>query len=234
MDKKFKILIIDDDADWAESCSDKINDKTDSIDMDVIYSVLSADPLLKSLLHAHPGLRLPVAWDPFELTVRAIIGQQISVKAATTIAGRIADRFGVRMHPEKGTLPDRLFPPAEVLAHADLRSVGLTSKRAEWISALAKRVAEGTLRLNPCGHPDNFAASMARLQGIGPWTAQYIAMRGIGEPDAFPDADLGIKKALENAIPTRGTIGRRRMLKRTDAWRPWRAYATMYLWHSRH
>jgi 3-methyladenine DNA glycosylase/8-oxoguanine DNA glycosylase len=78
----------------------------------------------------------------------------------------------------------------------------------------------------------NFTASLLNLQGIGPWTAQYIAMRGIGEPDAFPDADLGIRKALENETPTRCNIGRKFILKRADIWRPWRAYVAMYLWHS--
>jgi AraC family transcriptional regulator of adaptative response / DNA-3-methyladenine glycosylase II len=202
--------------------------------MDVIYAILSSDPLIKPLLDAHPGLRLPVAWDPFELAVRAILGQQISVKAASTIASRIADRFGVPVHPEKSTLPDRLFPPADVLANADLEKVGLTRKRAESVSMLAKRVADGALQLNACSHLGNFVASLIRLQGIGPWTAQYIAMRGLGEPDAFPDTDLGVKKALEYGFPKGGNISKQTILKRADAWRPWRAYVTMYLWHSRH
>jgi AraC family transcriptional regulator of adaptative response / DNA-3-methyladenine glycosylase II len=193
---------------------------------------LNADPKqiaahLGPLAAAYPGLRLPVAFDGFEMGVRAILGQQVSVKAATTLAGRVAARFGEPIQTPFAALT-HLFPSPEKLAEAegaDLIALGIVTARAEAIRALAREVASGRLHLEP-GH--DMEAAVARLQtlpGIGAWTAHYLAMRALGWPDAFPHTDLGIRKALDNAPP-------RRVLELAESWRPWRAYAAMHLWKS--
>lgn len=194
------------------------------VNHDAVRADLSRDPFLARLLAAAPGLRLPGAWDPFELTVRAVLGQQISVKAATTLAGRLASRFGEHLNGAPAGV-DYLFPTAERLAGADLGGIGLTGKRALTLNRLAQAVAEdpGLLRIDST--PEAFSERLQQLPGIGPWTASYIAMRALSEPDAFPAADLGLLKAtgLERAADVRA---------RAEAWRPWRAYAAIHLWHS--
>ena len=200
-------------------------------DPDAIGTALSRDAQLQPLVKAHPGLRLPKAWDPFELAVRAVLGQQISVKAAGTIAGRIVRRFGPVLPVPSPGMPDRLFPGAEILAAADLGTVGLTRKRAGYLAHLATVVADGTLRLQTDLALSEFVHMLTQQPGIGPWTAQYIAMRGLGMADAFPDGDLGVVKALSRGKirPDRNTIR-----QRAEAWRPFRAYAVMYLWQGGH
>ena len=182
---------------------------------------LGPDPELGGRIRDEPGLRVPGCWSGFELTIRAILGQQITVKGATTLAGRIAKSFG---RPFAG--PDGLthiFPTPEVLADARLTSVGLTEKRAETIRALARAVCDGRIRFEGVNDSDAFLARLLEIQGIGTWTAQYVAMRALGEPDAFPTGDLGLLRAL-------GLTTSRELEKRAEAWRPWRAYASMYLW----
>jgi len=168
---------------------------------------LQVDARLKPVLRAHPGLRVPGCWDGFEMAVRAILGQQVSVKGASTMAGRVAAEFGV---PSPEGL---LFPAAKKLAVADLTRVGVTRQRAASIRDLAQAVVSGEIRFDGAIDPEEFQRRITRIKGIGAWTAQYIAMR-LGEPDAFPAADLYLRRAGGDS----------------ELWRPWRAYAAMYIW----
>ena len=187
---------------------------------------LSADALLAPLVAARPGLRVPGAWDPFELAVRAIVGQQVSVAAATTVTGRIAGRFGKALAVGDGTLRC-LFPTPDRLADADVAAAGMPGKRGNTIAGFARAVAAGEVELDGALGLDALVARLCALPGIGPWTANYIAMRGLGEADAFPIGDLGLVRALE----ARGeAVSDKDIARRAEAWRPWRAYATMHLW----
>ena len=180
------------------------------------------------MLKRYPGTRRPGAWDPFEFAIRAVLGQQISVKAATTLAGRIAERFGPAIDQE-GDEIGRFFPTAAEMAGADLSGLGLTRKRAETLETLIGAVADGSLSLEVGSDLDGFVDDLCRLPGIGPWTAHYIAMRGLSEPDAFPESDLGIIKALS---PDGARLSPSRLRDMAEPWRPWRAYAAMLLWQS--
>lgn len=178
-----------------------------------------------------PGLRVPGAWDAFELAVRAILGQQVTVRGATTLAGRLVQRFGIAIRPTDGLgrfdgLTHR-FPPPEGLADADLTVIGIPRARAETIRALAVAVCTGSLILDAANGLEDAVNRLRAIPGIGEWTAQYIAMRAYGEPDAFPAGDLGLRHALANGS---GTVSAAELARRAEAWRPWRAYAAMYLW----
>jgi AraC family transcriptional regulator of adaptative response / DNA-3-methyladenine glycosylase II len=185
-----------------------------------IGAVLGADELLAPLVAARPGLRVPGAYDGFELAVRAVLGQQVSVPAARTLAGRLAERFGTRLEGTDGS-PSLLFPGPADLAEADLSGVGLTTARQATLRALAAAVAAGSLALDHGADPAETAARLGELPGIGPWTISYVQMRAVGDPDAFPAADLGLRRAL-------GALGG--TAARADRWRPWRAYAAVHLW----
>lgn len=196
-------------------------------DSEQIRSHLEADRLLKEVLDSNPGVRLPGAWDPFEYTLRAILGQQISVAAATTIAGRVASRYG-----ESFIGPDEekwlLFPTPEQLREADFSDIGITRTRAKTLQHFVAATLNGAIDFDA---PDleSFCAQMTALPGIGDWTAHYTAMRGLSMPDAFPASDLGILIALgdgeKKATP-------KQALARAESWRPWRAYAALLLWQS--
>jgi AraC family transcriptional regulator of adaptative response / DNA-3-methyladenine glycosylase II len=189
-------------------------------DWAAIVQNLRTDPLLAARVEAHPGLRVPGCWNGFELAVRAILGQQVSVKGATTLAGRLAKTFG---QPFSAGAITHLFPQPEVLADANLAGIGLTTARAETIRALARSVCQGKINFEGIVDSDAFLAQLCEVPGIGKWTAQYVAMRALGEPDAFPSTDLGLLHAM-------GTESSRELEKRAEAWRPWRAYAALYLW----
>jgi AraC family transcriptional regulator, regulatory protein of adaptative response / DNA-3-methyladenine glycosylase II len=193
-----------------------------SADWHAIAARLRIDPALVAQVEAVPGLRVPGCWNGFELATRAILGQQITVKGATALAGRIVETFG-RPFSATGGLT-HLFPPPEVLADAKLTSVGLTTARAETIRALARAVCDGRISFERITESDAFLARLSGIPGIGQWTAQYVAMRALGEPDAFPSGDLGLLRALELKSV-------RELERRAEAWRPWRAYAAMYLWN---
>ncbi len=190
-------------------------------DWGAIVQSLRSDPTLASSVEADPGLRVPGCWNGFELAVRAILGQQITVKGATAMAGRMANSFGEPFFGASGLT--RLFPPAEVLADAKLGDIGLTGARAETIRALARAVCGGKINFEGVVDSDAFLNRLCQIPGVGKWTAQYVAMRALGEPDAFPSGDLGLLRAA--ALPNA-----RELERRAEAWRPWRAYATMYLW----
>ena len=188
---------------------------------------LRRDPLLRPMVRARPGLRVPGAFDSFEMAVRAVLGQQISVRAATTLSGRLAARFG-RPAPSSQAGPTLVFPPAEVLADAsvaDLRRLGLPEKRALTIVQLARAVAQRRVDLLDRSAPERVLAELRALPGIGAWTAQYLAMRALHWPDAFPAGDLAVRRALDVA-------SERSAERRAERWRPWRAYAVMHLWSS--
>jgi AraC family transcriptional regulator of adaptative response / DNA-3-methyladenine glycosylase II len=186
------------------------------------------DGLLAPLVRGRPGLRVPGTWDPFELSVRAVLGQQISVRAATTLAGRLVKTYGRPIETSDGGLT-HLFPRPQALAHADLRAIGATGSQERAIRALSGAVATGELALDASRGLEDFVQRFCALPGVGPWTAHYVAMRGLREPDAFPADDLRIRRAL-------GDRGRpmsvSALTKLSEHWRPWRAYAAMYLWMS--
>jgi AraC family transcriptional regulator, regulatory protein of adaptative response / DNA-3-methyladenine glycosylase II len=193
-----------------------------------IAESLRTDPGLRPLVARRPGLRLPGAWDGFETAVRAVIGQQVSVAAARTLAARLAARFGARL-PEALAVHGfaHLFPTPEVLADADLAGLGLTRDRARTIRHVARAVVERRVDFRRERTLDDIVARWTALPGIGPWTAQYLAMRAMNHPDAFPAEDLVLRKALtEGGTP----LTTRALRVRAEAWRPWRAYAVIHLW----
>lgn len=196
-------------------------------DLTAIRSELVRDAFLRPAILAHPGLRLPGAWDPFEFTVRAILGQQISIKAATTLAGRLATQCGAKCGSGYPEGLRYFFPTAEQVRNADLSVLGITSKRQATILGFAASITEQKVSLACDQKLDDFVHALIALPGIGPWTAHYVAMRALKMSDAFPDSDLGVRKALINngRLPTP-----KQAIRRAESWRPWRAYATLYLW----
>ena len=195
-----------------------------------IASHLRRDPRLAPLVRARPGLRIPGAWDGFELAVRAILGQQVSVKGATTLAGRLVQAYGEPLVLDTREAEDEslrfLFPEPEALAGADLTALGLPRSRAAAISCLASAVARKELVLDAVGDLEETLRRLRALPGVGDWTAQYIAMRALREPDAFPATDLGLRRALaEDGEPASAN----EVARRAESWRPWRAYAAIHL-----
>jgi AraC family transcriptional regulator of adaptative response / DNA-3-methyladenine glycosylase II len=193
-----------------------------------IHQTLKQDPLLAERIRNSPGLRLPGSWDPFETAVRAVVGQQISVKGAVTQLGRIACLVGVPYDGIERPHLTRLFPNAAELMAADMAGIGMPQKRKETLRQIAGQIVSGSLQLETVGEYAHFVDTMKAVPGIGDWTVNYVAMRALGEPDAFPASDLGIMKALQVGS-TRPTA--RQVTARAEAWRPWRAYAAVYLWH---
>jgi AraC family transcriptional regulator of adaptative response / DNA-3-methyladenine glycosylase II len=193
---------------------------------------LACDPApvalaLGPLAARHPGLRVPGTFDGFELAVRAIVGQQVSVRGARTVLGRLVSAFGTPQVPAEGALT-HLFPAAAALAAApvtELARVGLTGSRARAIIALAQATATGALVLEPEADVDATVARLLELPGVGAWTAQYIAMRALRWPDAFPAGDLVVRRMLGAPRPAQA-------LEKARQWQPWRAYAVMHLWRS--
>ena len=195
------------------------------IDMDEPNGCLAGDPTIGPLVHARPGLRPPGTWDPFENAVRAIIGQQVTIAGATTIAGRLVQQLGTPV-PGLGQLGlTHTFPSAETIAGADLSELGLTPARAQSIRAFAQAVLDDSVRLDRSVELDQLIASITAIPGLGPWTAHYIALR-LGEPDAFPATDLGLRQAFSQLRPrTTATLA-----QLAEHWRPWRAFAATHLW----
>ena len=182
-----------------------------------VDAVLGADPLLALSVGRRPGLRVPGAVDGFELVVRAVLGQQVSVAAARTFAGRFTQRCGTALEVPRGSLTHS-FPTSAQVAASDLSGLGLTSARVATLRAVAEAVGNG-LSLEPTADRDSARAALLALPGIGPWTADYVAMRALGDPDAFPADDLVLRKVLGKSAAAVA-----------EAWRPWRAYAAMHVW----
>jgi AraC family transcriptional regulator, regulatory protein of adaptative response / DNA-3-methyladenine glycosylase II len=185
-------------------------------DLDEPAAQLAADPDIGPLLRMRPGLRPPGAWDPFEAGVRVILGQQIAITAASTIAGRLVERLGTPVEGLRALGLTHTFPSAATLADARLEGLGMPGARQETIRAFARAVSDDAVRLDGSVGLDELVASLTAVQGLGPWTANTLALR-LGEPDAFPASDLGLRRALD--APTVA-----------DRWRPWRALAAMHLW----
>jgi AraC family transcriptional regulator of adaptative response / DNA-3-methyladenine glycosylase II len=179
---------------------------------------LMKDPGLAPIISSFPGLRIPGGWDNFEIAVRTVIGQQISIRAANTITRRLVQRYGTPVNNSFIPGITHVFPTARALASADLTGLGIPGKRAGTISALASKVANEEIVLEGIVQLEPVKTGLMQIPGIGPWTVEYIAMRALREPDAFPAADLALKRELQE------------MDLRPDIWRPWRAYAAMYLW----
>jgi AraC family transcriptional regulator, regulatory protein of adaptative response / DNA-3-methyladenine glycosylase II len=186
-----------------------------------IAQSLRGDPALAERIDAAPGLRVPGCWSGFELTIRAILGQQVTVKGASTLAGRLVRTFGKPIQAQGGIT--HIFPSPETLADANLYGLGLPQKRAETIRSFSRAVCDGSINFGAVTGSTDFLRRLCEIPGIGDWTAQYVAMRALGEPDAFPSSDLGLLRAMQL-----GSI--RELERRAEAWRPWRAYAAMQLW----
>jgi AraC family transcriptional regulator of adaptative response / DNA-3-methyladenine glycosylase II len=187
---------------------------------------LGRDTRLAPALAAHPGIRVPGGWDGFELAVRAVLGQQVSVKGATTLSGRLVRALGRPLslppfdadEPADPAALTHAFPTPQGMACADLTSIGIPRARAAALNELARRVAAGELVLHGAADLDATVQNLLTVPGVGPWTAQYIAMRVLRDPDAFPATDLVLKRRLGDGD--------------TESWRPFRAYAALYLWNS--
>jgi AraC family transcriptional regulator of adaptative response / DNA-3-methyladenine glycosylase II len=192
-----------------------------------ILATLRRDAALNARLLRRRDVRVPGAFDPFELAVRAILGQQISVRAASTLAGRIVAACGEPLGAASSDSITHTFPQARSIARADLSKLGIVGARQRSLRALAEAVASGALDFDALGGLEDATARLAMLPGIGEWTAQYIALRALGEPDAFPIGDLGVQHALGLGASARE---RRLGFERANAWRPWRAYAVLALW----
>ncbi|MGI8546314.1 MAG: AlkA N-terminal domain-containing protein [Gemmatimonadaceae bacterium] len=194
---------------------------------DIIAERLAQDPLLADAVARNPGLRVPGAFDGFELAMRAILGQQITVKGATTLAGRLVAAFGEPIDTPYADLT-QLSPTPELMAGASVAEVatlGVVQTRARSIIALAEEIASGRLRLEPGATPESTIKQLVALPGIGQWTAHYIAMRALRWPDAFPKEDMILRKRLGGVTAARAEAV-------SGAWRPWRSYATLHLWQS--
>jgi len=195
-------------------------------DIAAVQTALRRDPRLRRTITRRPGLRVPGAWDPFETAVRAVIGQQISVIAAVTVARRLVEALGTP-YPALDGGGWRGFPAAEVLATAPLEEVPGLRLRAPVIRALAGAVLSGAVRLDGTWPLDRVEAALRSIRGIGPWTASIVALRALGDADALPAADLGLRRALGRGA---GLASSREVEGRAERWRPWRAYATLWLW----
>ena len=200
-------------------------------DLDARPNVI-AERLMRGVLAdtvaRNPGLRVPGAFDGFELAVRAILGQQITVKAATTLAGRFVEAFGETVETAHPGLT-RLSPTAEriaVLKVEELTALGIMPTRAESIIAMGREMVSGRLKLEAGVHPEEAMKHLLALPGIGRWTAEYIAMRALRWPDAFPHGDIAVRNSLGGVTTTRAE-------EIAQAWRPWRSYATLHLWQER-
>jgi DNA-3-methyladenine glycosylase II len=199
-------------------------------DAPTIAAHLARDPWFAPLTQAAPGLRVPGAWSGFELVVRAIVGQQVSVKAASTIIGRLVQRAGTPVpdHPHPDTA--WRFPTPAALADVDLDKIGMPGKRVAALQGFAREVATGALPLDdPRADRDELRAALLAMPGIGPWTVEYVAMRALRDADAWPGTDLILMQALAARDPSMAKAAALRA--RAEAWRPYRAYAALHVWN---
>ncbi|MDT5190003.1 MAG: AraC family transcriptional regulator [Mycobacterium sp.] len=195
-------------------------------DPEAVVDVLSDDPQLSALVAKAPGQRIPRTVDEAELALRVVIGQQVSVKAARTHARRLAEAYGSPVDDANGGL-SRVFPDVEQLAEIDPAHLAFPKSRQRTVAALIRALAEGDVVLDPGSDWNRARDQLLALPGVGPWTAEVIAMRGLGDPDAFPVTDLGVQVAAKHlGLPTDVPA----LTEHSARWRPWRAYATQHLW----
>jgi len=200
-----------------------------SADPKRINRQLATDPLMARLVAARPGLRVPGTWDGLELAIRAVLGQQITVVAAIKLAGKLVAQYGTPLvTPHAGVT--HVFPSAEVLAAADLATLGMPKSRGRTLSAVAQALLDDPQVFQPKASLKEGVARLVALPGIGDWTAQYIAMRHMREQDAFASGDIALINAL--VALEGGPVSPRQLLARAEAWRPLRAYAAQHLWTS--
>jgi len=193
---------------------------------EAIAGVLVTDPLLAPLVMARPGLRVPGTVDGFELTIRAIIGQQVSIAGARTLAARLVTALGEPLKQPYSTLT-HFFPTAYAIAQSDLHGLGLIRSRVTALQSLAQSVAGEGLALDRDTDQEQTITRLLQIPGIGQWTTSYVAMRALGDPDAFPATDLGLRRAFEQLGQPSNTIN---IEKHAELWRPWRAYGAHHLW----
>jgi AraC family transcriptional regulator, regulatory protein of adaptative response / DNA-3-methyladenine glycosylase II len=194
-----------------------------------IAAHLAKDPALAPLVKARPGLRVPGAWDGFELAIRAVLGQQIAVSAAVRLTGRLVAAHGERLAEPDGDLT-HVFPRPGALATADLTSLGMPRSRAAALSAVGAAALADTHLFDATSGLDDAVRRLRSIRGVGEWTAQYIALRQLREPDAFPAADIGLMRAITSRERRKYSLFE--LLDRANMWRPWRAYAAQHLWAS--
>ena len=193
-----------------------------------VNAALGRDPVLKALIKARPGLRVPGHPDGTELVTRAVIGQQVSVAGARTIAARLAQRFGKPLDAPTGSIT-HLFPDAAAIAAVPATELPMPRARGDALGNIAAAIADGEITIDPGADRDELRGQLVALPGIGPWTAEYVLMRAVGDPDAFMPTDLGVR----HAFTAHGLDAKpRAVLARAEAWRPWRAYANTHLWAS--
>ncbi len=197
-------------------------------DPEAVAGQLGRDACLGELVRRRPGLRVPGSADGFELAARAVVGQQVSLAAARTVAARLVERYGEPLDEPHGSVT-RLFPTSAALAQADPASLPMPRGRARALRELARRVSAGDLRLDAGAEPESALSDLLSIPGIGSWTASYIAMRALGDPDAYPLGDAGLRRALEQHGLALDRADERRL---AESWRPWRSYATVHLWRS--
>jgi AraC family transcriptional regulator of adaptative response / DNA-3-methyladenine glycosylase II len=195
-------------------------------DPGTVDAALAADPRLRSSVAATPGLRVSGSIDGFELAVRAVLGQQISVVAARTMAGRLAIRLGEPLPAHSGSLA-YAFPRPEAIASVPVDGFGMPASRGRTLVALARAICDGELELAHDADRAATRAALLALPGIGPWTASYVAMRALGDPDAFPASDLVLRQRLGDES---GLASVRSVEQQAERWRPYRAYAAVHLW----
>lgn len=194
-------------------------------ELHAVHAVLSTSELLRKAIDRRPGLRVPGSWDGFELAVRAVLGQQISVAGATTLARRLVAQYGEKRAVQHAL--DRAFPSPEAIANAPLEQLGLPKSRAATLRSMAQAIIGGDLNFQSGQNLEAFANQFTQLPGIGPWTAGYVAMRALRQPDAFPAGDLILQQVMGGAK----RLTEKETEASSQAWRPWRAYAVLHLWH---
>jgi AraC family transcriptional regulator of adaptative response / DNA-3-methyladenine glycosylase II len=227
-------VTLDLSADHAADPATLVNGARRAFDLDAdslaIDSTLAKDPTLAPLVARTPGTRVPGTFDAFELVVRAIFGQQVSVAGARTSLGRLVERYGTPLDPPSPGITHQ-FPTAEQVAELPVEAFGMPRDRAETIRRAAELVADGTLDLSGGVPVEEALHVLGEVRGIGPWTLAYVSMRALRDPDAFMSSDLGVRKGFEAlGLPSTGKA----ILERAERWRPWRAYAVMHLWHAHH
>lgn len=186
-----------------------------------IIQCLQADKEMLMMVAQNPGQRVPGCWEPFEMAVRAIVGQQISVKSATTLMGKIANTYGQK------TDMGRVFPDANDLFQVDVTQLSMPVKKAQAIKDMSQAVVDGSVDFTVGNDPANLMHQLQNIKGIGPWTAQYIAMRALGDSDAFLEGDLVLAKVAKRCL---GIQCNKELTERSKEWQPYRAYACMHLW----